>query len=400
MNKQISKQELTYWVTFAMMSTPQTYIRNQIFEQLYKKGLDIIQLFDNPEVWNYVGELRVSRPHGERLRFVTDEEKFSFRDAEAELRNNAFLVNSLLEQGYNIIPIIDDRYPKLLKKTRKRYSPLVIFTKGNTALLNKEIIAIIGSRNAEEISLNFTNNVARKAVSEGKVVVSGFAKGIDRKALDSTLEAGGSSIIVLPQGITTIGKELREYYPYIVDGKLLVISSFSPNAGWNKGLAMARNSIIYGMAKDIYVAQSASKGGTWSCVNDGLKFNNKNKEKGFDVIQTFKVRYPSFKENNANKELIEEGAVPVDINGNDLILDYGRSKMMDFIFSEDQLQKIVGSTCFSAKEIKSRLKLDDDDEKIETKLRSLPYLSKNKRNEITYFQIKSVKENDGLFAHP
>ncbi len=55
----------------------------------------------------------------------------------------------------------------------------------------------------------------------------------------------------------------------------MVLSTFPPKAGWSSGLAMARNPIIYGLANEIYVAESSDKGGTWSGVIDGLKKDEK-----------------------------------------------------------------------------------------------------------------------------
>lgn len=78
-----------------------------------------------------------------------------------------------------------------------------------------------------------------------------------------------------------------------------------PKAPWSVELAMARNAIIYGLASEIYAAQSDSKGGTWSGVIEGLK-------KG----QTVYVRVPSANEKNANKLLIEKGGIGVDLHGN------------------------------------------------------------------------------------
>jgi len=170
-------------------------------------------------------------------------------------------------------------------------------------LLEKSI-AIVGSRSASDKSLEFTDNIAKLASKEYKVVVSGFAKGVDSQALDSAIYYKGQSIIVLPQGIMTFGSGFKKYYRQIVDGDVLVLSVFHPKAPWKAELAMARNPIIYGLANEIYVAESAEKGGTWSGVVDGLRKK-----------RTIYVRKPEPSENNANNLLIQKGAIPVDFNG-------------------------------------------------------------------------------------
>ena len=206
--------------------------------------------------------------------------KFELSDAEIaiiktgliELPNNSFLVESLLEQGYKILPITSPDYSTVLKKNLGRtYAPPILYTKGNLQILKEDSIAIVGSRKANEASLLFTDNIAKKASENYKVIVSGFAKGVDKQALDSSLKYKGHSIIVLPQGITTFKSGFNKYYKQIIAGDVLVLSTFHPKASWSVQLAMARNPIIYGLAKEIFVAESSNKGGTWSGVIDGLR---------------------------------------------------------------------------------------------------------------------------------
>ena len=94
-----------------------------------------------------------------------------------------------------------------------------------------------------------------------------------------------------------------------------MLSVFHPKAPWSVPLAMARNPIIYGLASDIYVAESSDKGGTWSGVIDGLR-------KG----RTIYVRQPNPREKNANALLIAKGAKAVDDHGN----------LTEYINQEDQ----------------------------------------------------------------
>ena len=211
----------------------------------------------------------------------------------------------MFSQGYELIPITSPEYSKTLKQNLKvAHSPALLYVKGNKQLLHENSMAIVGSRAAEGKSLAFTDNMAKLATKDFKVVVSGFAKGVDKQALDSAIKYKGQSIIVLPQGITTFNSGFKTYYKQIVDGDVLVLSTFHPKAVWSAGLAMARNPIIYGLADEIFVAESSEKGGTWSGVMDGLR-------KGRKIY----VRKPEANEKNANILLIQKGAIAVDYNG-------------------------------------------------------------------------------------
>ncbi len=236
---------------------------------------------------------------------LSQKEISAIRTAGQELPNLAFVVEDILSQGYEIITLNSPDYSKILKSNMKvSLSPPLLYIKGDKQMLQEASIAVVGSRDASDISFEFTDNVCLKATKNFKVVVSGFAKGVDQRALESTLKVKGRSIIVLPQGIMTFGTGIKKYYSQIVEGDVLVLSTFFPKAPWSVGLAMARNPVIYGLAEDIFVAQSADKGGTWEGVNDGLR-------RGRKIF----VRVSQPGEATANNLFFEKGAIPVDLNG-------------------------------------------------------------------------------------
>jgi len=236
---------------------------------------------------------------------LTEKEIQDIKKTKENLPNISFLTEDLLSQGFELITINSEDYPKTLKKNLKtKYSPPLLYVKGNKQILKEKSIAIVGSREASDTSLKFTDNVAKRASENFQVVVSGFAKGVDKQALDSAIKYNGQSIIVLPQGILTYSSGIKKYYKQITEGNVLILSIFHPKAVWKVGLAMARNPIIYGLADEIYVAQSNDKGGTWAGVVDGLRKERK-----------IYVRNSESDEKNANLLLIQRGGIAVDING-------------------------------------------------------------------------------------
>lgn len=249
------KEELSYWLALAHLPKLRTKKKNEIIVRLFEEQKTIIDFFHfEPKQWKDNYEL-------------SENEILLFQDAIKELSNYAFLVEDLLEQGYSILPITSPEYSPILKKNLGRtYAPPLIYTKGNKAIMSEKSVAIVGSRKADKVSLDFTDNVAKTASKDYKVVVSGFAKGVDKQALDSALKYKGQSIIVLPQGIATFNSGFKKYYKQIIDGDVMVLSTFYPKATWSVGLAMARNPIIYGLATEIFVAESSNKGGdlVWS----------------------------------------------------------------------------------------------------------------------------------------
>ena len=376
-------KELSYWLALAHVPKVKTKIKNEIVVRLFEQGKSVIDFFHSEQSsWKNEYDL-------------TDSEALLFKEAFSEISNYAFMVEDLLEQGYNILPITSKEYSPTLKKNLGRsYAPPVIYTKGNLQIMKEKSIAIVGSRKANENSLSFTDNVAKKASEEYKVVVSGFAKGVDKQALDSALKYKGQSIIVLPQGISTFKSGFKKYYKQIIEGDVLVLSTFYPKAPWSVQLAMARNPIIYGLASEIYVAESSDKGGTWSGVMDGLR-------KG----RTIYVRKPNPREKNANGLLISKGAKAVDDLGN--ISEYSIKENQSSIVSEplaesngteSRIIDLLRNGAFDSKSIVEKLKIDwtarkvtsylkkqDDIETINSKPLKFTHKDRMKSNQTTLF---------------
>jgi len=307
-------QEAAYWMTLAHDLPAWSFSNRDGWKNEDKMNL-IIRFFHDKKM--SISEFFLLSENDLKNDFQLTEKQISdLIEAKTKLPGNSFLAETVTNNGIEIIPVISSDYSKTLKENLKKSAPILLYIKGNKQILQENSIAIVGSRDASDIALEFTDNIAKQASKEFKVVVSGFAKGVDKQALDSAIACIGQSIIVLPQGIMTFESGFKTYYKQIIAGDVLVLSTFPPKAGWSKDLAMARNTIIYALAKEIYVAESKSsknrqgnetKGGTYAGVMDGLK-------KG----RTIYVRKPDTSEKNDNNFLIQSGAVAVDFNGNKL----------------------------------------------------------------------------------
>ena len=346
-------EELSYWLALAHMQKLRTKKKNEIIVRLFEEQKTIIDFFHfEPKQWKDNYELN-------------ENEILLFQGAIKELSNYAFMVEDLLEQGYSILPITSPEYSPILKKNLGRtYAPPLIYTKGNKAIMKEQSVAIVGSRKADKVSLEFTDNVAKIASKDYKVIVRGFAKGVDKQALDSALKHKGQSIIVLPQGISTFNSGFKKYYKQIIDGDVMVLSTFYPKATWSVGLAMARNPIIYGLATEIFVAESSNKGGTWSGVVDGLR-------KGRKIF----VRKPELNEKNANTQLIQKGAVPVDAKGNILSYEQQMNINQNVVSEPDpndveyKIIELLKKGVYTSKKIVDTLKLDWSSRKVSSFLK-------------------------------
>lgn len=375
-------KESAYWIALAHLPRWGYLKTNNLIVKFYhENNLSIEEFFQLPEDdWK--------KQYGLESKEVEDLIK-----AKSELANNAFLAETLGNEGYELIPITSPDYSKILKENLKAaHAPTLLYIKGNKQILKENSIAIVGSRNATEKSLLFTDNIAKLASQDYKIIVSGFAKGVDKQALDSAINYKGQSIIVLPQGIMTFGTGFKKYYRQIVDGDVLVLSTFFPKAPWRTELAMARNPIIYGLASEIFVAESSEKGGTWSGVIDGLRKNRK-----------IYVRQPDLNEENANILLIQKGAIAVDFSGkpimedNPLIPEESQSINESPVNYETEISLLLKTGEFTIKEIISKLHLQLTEKKIRDFLKNHKDVETINKKPLKYTSKDFVSKQRTLF---
>jgi len=148
-----------------------------------------------------------------------------------------------------------------------------LFGAGEIELLARGGVAVIGSRNIDDAGTLFAREAGRKIAQSGAPVISGGARGTDRLAMEGALQADGYAIGALADSLeATIRKgEVRDF---VLNGRLALLTPYSPTAGFSVGAAMGRNKVIYGLAEfAIVVSSDYQTGGTWAGASEALKTN-------------------------------------------------------------------------------------------------------------------------------
>ena len=172
--------------------------------------------------------------------------------------------------GLWVISRGDAEFPKRLKRHLKHAAPPLLYGAGKKELLDMGGLAIIGSRDATDDALEFTREVAATCAREGMGVVSGGARGVDVAAMQGSSEAGGYTIGVLANDLLKISVN-RQNRQGLQEGRLVLVSPFYPEAGFNAGNAMGRNKYIYALSDRALVIDSArGSGGTWEGALENL----------------------------------------------------------------------------------------------------------------------------------
>lgn len=160
--------------------------------------------------------------------------------------------------GARMLCLGDPDYPALLSRIGD--APPVLWAMGETALLDRPTIAIVGTRNASALGARMARRLARDLGEAGFVVVSGLARGIDALAHEASLDsgtvavhAGGLDVIYPAENADLAGRI----------GKQGVRLSEMPFGLQPQGRHFPRrNRIVSGLAQAVIVVEAAARSGS------------------------------------------------------------------------------------------------------------------------------------------
>lgn len=164
----------------------------------------------------------------------------------------------------HITPVtrVSDDYPARITKTHGKLRPPVLFAMGDTALLNKPAIALVGSRKLQPSNRLFAERIGQLAAEEGYVLVSGGAVGADTAAQEACLAAGGSCVVYVPD-------RLDRYTP---KDRVVYVSEHGYEFPFTAHRALHRNTLIHAHGEKAFAAQcTLGSGGTWQGCMENLK---------------------------------------------------------------------------------------------------------------------------------
>lgn len=191
------------------------------------------------------------------------------------LLDRGFLLSQVIERWRTraiwVISRTDEAYPQKLKVRLQKDSPNLLYGCGDRKMLNSGGLAVVGSRNVNDSLIAYTQEIGRLAAKARQTVISGAARGIDRAAMSGALEAGGKVAGVLADSLEQTAMT-REHRNRLLEGQLVLVSPYDPNAGFNAGHAMQRNKVIYALSDAALVVNAdINKGGTWAGAIEQLE---------------------------------------------------------------------------------------------------------------------------------
>ena len=186
-----------------------------------------------------------------------------------ELNRAERLAERVERAGAQFYAITDADYPAALLAALDTAAPPLLAIAGDAELFARPAGGVVGSRTPSEAGATLAGNCARWLAGHRRVVVSGGAQGIDTAAHAAALEAGGATIVVLPQGLLSYGAS-RTLAGAIEEGRVALVSQFLPDGPWSVGAAVARNETIAALSRVVCVVEPGSAGGSAKTGQDAL----------------------------------------------------------------------------------------------------------------------------------
>jgi DNA processing protein len=202
--------------------------------------------------------------------------------------------------GIRVLTRADENYPLRYRQRLKDAAPAVFFYAGNRELLGQPGIAVVGSRNVDQVGQDCAAYIGNACAWSGLVLYSGGAKGVDSISMRAALDGRGTAVGVLADSLERAIR-VPETRAALMRGDLCLVSPYAPNAGFSVGAAMGRNKLIYTLADYAVVAASdVEKGGTWAGATEALRS---------EWVPVFVLEYSGMPE--GNRELIKKGGIPL-----------------------------------------------------------------------------------------
>lgn len=170
-------------------------------------------------------------------------------------------------------------------------------------VLKEPRIAIVGSRKVTPYGRAVTTKFAAELAGKGVVIVSGLALGVDSIAHTSCLQAGGTTIAVLPSGLDKITPTSHAQLAHqITRSHGLLVTEYAPGSNPIRINFVARNRIIAALAEGLLIPEAAINSGSLHTARFAL-------ELGIPVMTVPGPITNPMSEGTNN--LIKAGAIPV-----------------------------------------------------------------------------------------
>ncbi len=160
----------------------------------------------------------------------------------------------------DVIAYTDPRYPARLRAIED--PPVLLYCLGRFPDMNRRLcVATVGTREMSEYGQDTSYRMAYELAAAGAVVVSGMALGIDSVSAVAALEADGSTVAVLGNGISMAYPKEHAKLMKVISRRGAVVTEYSPMERPNRPNFPRRNRIISALCQGTLIVEGAPGSG-------------------------------------------------------------------------------------------------------------------------------------------
>lgn len=190
------------------------------------------------------------------------------REKFRDLTYRGKVLAALGKKGVQCVTFKSADFPGLLKQIP--VPPLVLYLKGNRALLSTRAFAVVGSRRTTAQMIAACKKICAE-LSQKLTIVTGVADGADSAAAKGALKSG-NIICVLPGGHSHSGSANADLLRK-VEQNGLSISEFPPETRVQRHTFLLRNRVIAGLSEGVLVVSAARKSGALSTASYAANYS-------------------------------------------------------------------------------------------------------------------------------
>jgi len=162
--------------------------------------------------------------------------------------------------GRAVLTLGDPRYPASWLETPD--PPLLVYVQGRVELLQRDALAVVGSRNPTAQGRDNALAFSRTLSQAGLCVVSGLALGVDGAAHEGALDGAGSTIAVVGTGLDRVYPRRHLALAHRIARQGLMLSEYALGSPPLGAHFPQRNRLIAGLARGTLVVEAALQSGS------------------------------------------------------------------------------------------------------------------------------------------
>ena len=172
----------------------------------------------------------------------------------------------------NINKVSPDKHKYLQITSVIDKPPTTLYYYGTLPERRTATVAIVGTRKPTAYGKEVTHRLAYDLASQGIIIVSGLALGVDGLAHQAALEAGGTTLAVLPCGLPKIypARHHDLAAAIVAKGGALITEYTSDDEISYQSNFLERNRIVAGLADAVLITEAAARSGTLNTAAHAL----------------------------------------------------------------------------------------------------------------------------------